>query len=121
MATRRANRVNELIREILSELILRQLKDPRHADIISITKVEASADFRSARVFISTLGDEAEKVETLQTLQRAAGFLRRELKSRVSLKTTPFLTFHRDDSIEKGALLLALMDEVGPPPNSASQ
>jgi len=115
MPSRRANRVNELIREVLSELILRQMKDRRHVEIVSITQVEISADFRSARVYVSTLGDEAEKVETLETLRRAAGFLRRELKPRLSLKTTPFLTFHRDDSIEEGAHLLSLLDEVGPP------
>ena len=120
MPSRRANRVNDLIREELSELIRRQLRDPRLAEVVSITQVEISADFRSARVFVSTLGEEEEKERTLEALRSAAGFLRRTLKPRLSLKTVPFLTFARDDSIEGGARLLALIDEAAPPPESPS-
>ena len=118
MPTRRANRVNDLLREELSDLILRQLRDPRLAVVVSITEVVTSPDFRSAKVHVSTLGDDAEKEQTLQALRSAAAFLRRSLKPRLAMKNVPFLTFHRDDSIEEGAHLSALIDEVNPPPES---
>ena len=119
MPSRRSQRVNELIRGEVSDLIQRELRDPRLAQVVSITRVVTSADFRSAKLFVSTLGDEVEKEQTLGALRASAGFLRRALKPRLSLKTVPFLTFHRDDSIEGGARLLALINEVVPPPSEA--
>ncbi len=110
---RRASRINELIREELSDLIRRQLRDPRIAEVVSITQVAISADLRSAKVYVSTFGEEEAKVKTLKALETAAGFLRRELKPRLAMKTIPTLQFVRDDSIENGARLLSIMNEVG--------
>lgn len=120
MPSRRASRVNDLLREELSDLIRRQLRDPRLAEVVSITQVDISADFRTAKVFVSTLGDEAEKEQTLQALRAAAGFLHRALKPRLSLRTVPFLTFIKDDSIEDAARMLALINEVVQPPATQS-
>ena len=115
MTNRRASRVNDLLREELSELIRREIRDPRLADIVSITRVAVSADLRTAKVFISTLGGEMEKRQTLQALRAAAGFLQRGLKPRISLKSTPILSFVQDDSIERGARLLTLINEFDLP------
>ena len=119
MPTRRTNRVNDLLREELSDLIQRQVKDPRLAVIVSITEVVTSPDFKSAKVYVSTFGDATDKDQTLRGLRSAAAFLRRALKPRLAMKNVPFLTFHQDDSIEEGAHLSTLIDQVTPPPETS--
>ncbi len=111
---RRIDRVNELLRSELSDLIARQIKDPRVAGVISVTEVIASTDLRSARVYISVMGRTAEQQSALDGIRSAASFLRRELRDRVNLKHTPHMTFHLDDSIEGGDRVLRLMDGLSP-------
>ena len=111
---RRIDRVNELLRSELSDLIARQIKDPRVAGVISVTEVIASTDLRSARVYISVMGRTAEQQSALDGIRSAASFLRRELRDRVNLKHTPHMTFHLDDSIEEGDRVLRLMDGLSP-------
>ena len=112
--SRRIDRVNELLRSEISSLIARQIKDPRVAGVISITEVIASSDLRSARVYVSVMGREAERQEALEGIRSAASFLRRELQGRVNLRHTPHLTFQLDDSIEEGDRVLRLMDGLSP-------
>ena len=114
MPSRRQSRVNDLLREVLSDLILREVKDPRLTAVTTITRVDVSPDLRSARVHVSILGDEELKQQTMQGMEAAASFLRRGLKSQINLRYIPFLKFVRDDSIENGARLLALIQESGP-------
>lgn len=111
---RRIDRVNELLRSEISFLIARQIKDPRVAGVISVTEVSASNDLRSARVFVSVMGQEAEQRAALEGIRSAASFLRRELRERVNLRHTPHLTFQLDDSIEEGDRVLRLMDGFSP-------
>jgi ribosome-binding factor A len=111
MSSRRQSRVNDLIREELSELIRREVRDPRLAEITSITEVAVSPDMLSARVYVSVLGDEEQKKQTIEGLQAAAVFLHHRLKDRLVMRYIPKLTFERDDSIEEGARLLSLMKE----------
>ncbi len=122
--TRRAERVNDLLREEISEIVLRELKDPRLGGLISITQVEASPDFRHARVFVSIMGTEDERTSSLKALTTATGFIRRELRTRLkSLRSVPEVEFRLDDSIERGARLSALIHQVAeelPPPEPAS-
>lgn len=122
--TRRAERVNDLLREEISEIVLRELKDPRLGGLISITQVEASPDFRHARVFVSVMGTEDERTSSLKALNAATGFIRRELRSRLkSLRSVPEIDFRLDDSIERGARLSALLHQVAeelPPPEAPS-
>ena len=120
MTSRRVRRVNDLIREEISDLLRREVRDPRLGEVVSITQVEVSADFRSAKVYVSSLGDDEERERTLEGLRAAAGFLRRSLKPRLSLKTVPFLTFYKDISIEGAARMLSLIDDAAPPPSSPS-
>jgi ribosome-binding factor A len=114
MGTRRIERVNELIREEISELIRREVKDPRLDSFISVTEVVTSPDLRHARVFVSIMGTEEEKQQVEKGLAAAAGFLRRELGERLTLRYTPELVFQLDDSIERGSRLLQLINEVAP-------
>ncbi len=108
----RIERVNSLVRHELSQLLQRQAKDPRLGDFIAVTEVFISADLKYAKVFVSRIGTEEEKRETLSVLSAASGFFRRELARRLKLRYTPELSFHWDDSIERGDHLLQLIDRV---------
>ncbi len=108
--TRRTERINDLLREEISDLISHQVKDPRLGGILSITQVLTSSDLRQAKVFVSVMGSDGKKREVLQGLASASGFLRRELKGRLTIRRIPELIFLRDDSIEHGARILRLIE-----------
>ena len=110
--TRRTERLNELIREEVSELIRRQIKDPRLSCFLTVTRVDTSADLSHARVFVSVMGSNEEKSNAMDGLNSASGFLYRELRERLSLRHTPRLVFCEDDSIKRGAEVLHLIKEV---------
>jgi ribosome-binding factor A len=113
MPFHRIERVNSLMRQEISELLQRECKDPRLSSPVTIIGVETAPDMRHAKVFVSRLvGSEDEKRETLEALASASGFLRRELAERLRLRHIPDLTFEWDDSIERGAHLLNLLDKV---------
>ena len=109
-------RVNSLIRQEISELLLREVKDPRLGTFVTVTAVDTSPDMRHAKVYVSRIGSEDDRKETMGVLASAAGFLRRELGSRVRLRRVPQLAFHWDDSIQRGDHLLQLIDSVVPAP-----
>jgi len=108
----RIERVNNLIRQEISQLLQRQVKDPRLGSFIAVTEVSTSPDLRYAKVFVSRMGSEEERQETLSGLMAAAGFFRNKLAKNLRLRRIPELSFHWDDSIERGAHLLQLIDEV---------
>lgn len=111
--SRRTSRVNDLLREELSALLLRGLKDPRLAHgLTTITEVQVSPDLRHAVVYVSHLGDEAEREEVLEGLRHSAPYLHRELVHRLAMRNVPELTFRFDPSIERGARLASLIHEV---------
>ena len=110
MATDRMRRVNGVIQEVLGESIATDLEDPR-IGFVTITAVETSPDLRSARVFVSVLGSEEEKDATLAALRSAHGVLQSAVASQTHLKRTPTLTFHYDDTPERGERLQRLLDE----------
>lgn len=101
-----------MLRQELSELLRRQVKDPRLASMISITEVSVASDLRYARVFVSSLGGVAEKDKILRSLSGASGFIRSELSKKLRLRYTPELEFFWDDSIEHGAHILELLDHI---------
>ena len=110
--TRRVQRLNNLMRNEISELLQRQAKDPRLGNFIAVTEVSITPDLRSAKIFVSHIGNEEQKQETMSALASASGFFRRELAQRIRLRHMPELTFQWDDSIERGAHLLDLIDQV---------
>lgn len=114
--SRRTERVNDLLREELSDLLLREIKDPRVAQgLVSITEVQVSPDLRHAVVYISHLGEESERAGVLEGLQHAARFLHNELVRRLKMRTVPEIVFRFDPSIERGARLASLIHEVSTP------
>src|SRR5436305_11871626 len=112
---RRMERVNHALREELSRLIQRELKDPRVAGLVSVTDVETASDLSQAKVYVSVLGEPEERAETLKTLAHAAGFFRSMLAERMSTRTVPQLDFRLDDSLERGDRILRLMREAESP------
>ena len=112
MSSRRIARLNDAFREEISDLLRRQIKDPRLSVFITVTHVEISADISHAKVYVSVMGTEEERQSALEGLQAASSFLRREISHRLSLRRTPELSFRRDDSMEQGARVLDLLDEV---------
>lgn len=110
--TRRVERVNSLIRQEISQLLQRQVKDPRLGSFVSVIEVDTSSDLKSAKVFVSCIGGEEKKEEILHVLVAASGFFRGELAKRLKLRHIPELDFQWDDSIERGAHILELIDRV---------
>jgi len=110
--TRRIERVNNLIRHEISELLQRQVKDPRLGNFVAVTEVSTSPDLKYAKIFVSCICSEGEKQKTLGALAAASGFLRNEMARRLRLRRIPELSFQWDDSIERGAHLQELIDKV---------
>ncbi len=107
----RSQRVVEQIHRELAEMIRLEVKDPR-VGFITISGVEITPDYAHAKVFFTSMTGEAEVPEILQGLRRASGFLRRELGRRMRIHTIPELHFHYDRSVEEGARLSRLIDDV---------
>jgi ribosome-binding factor A len=105
-------RVNESVRQVLSEGI-GQLKDPR-IGFVTITGVETSTDLRHARVYLSVLGAERKRAQTLAGLQAARSLLQAQLGRELRLKRTPQLAFEYDPSVERGVRMTKLIDELAP-------
>jgi ribosome-binding factor A len=109
MPTARMRRVNEAIREVLAAAIATELKDPR-IGFVTVTDVDTSPDLRTARVYVSVLGSAAERDETLAGLGSSHGFLQGKIASEMRIKRTPTLTFHYDESVDRGARISRLLD-----------
>ena len=110
--TGRMRRVNESIRQVLSEQVGR-LKDPR-IGFVTVTGVETSPDLRYARVFVSVLGAERKREETLAGLEAAHSVLQGALARELRMKRTPQLAFEYDPSVERGVRMTKLIDELAP-------
>lgn len=111
MVTRRQRRVSDLIQEEISDLLRRETKDPR-LEFVTITAVETSADLRHAHIYISVIGSEDKGQQALAGLKHAAGFLRRQLWARLSLRYIPQLTFYLDESLRQGDRIDQLLQEI---------
>ena len=112
--SRRSERTSKLIQREISALLEREVNDPRLSKFVSVTEVTLSSDLMHAKVYVSTLGSEMNKEELLAGFNKASGFLRKELAAHLRLRQMPELSFHYDDSIERGARLLELMSELAP-------
>ena len=117
--SRRTDRINGLLRQEISQLLSREIKDPRLNGVISITQVQTSSDLRNARVYLSVMGDSDAKKSALDGIQSAAAFLRRELRERLKMRYVPFLKFALDDSMENADAVLRIMDSIQPAPDLA--
>jgi ribosome-binding factor A len=110
--SRRIQRLNVQFREEISELIQTELRDPRLTSLVSITRVDVSPDLENADVHVSIMAEPPEKSASVQALNHAAPFLRKELLHRMRIRRIPQLKFHLDDSIAEAAHVLDLMKQV---------
>lgn len=110
MSYNRIDRISEEIKRELSE-VLRELKDPRAAAMVSILDVRATKDLRYAKVLVSILGNEDEQKSTMAALKSASGFVRRELGHRMALRQVPEIIFELSQSIEHGIHISRLIDQ----------
>jgi ribosome-binding factor A len=110
MGDGRMRRVDEAVREVLSDAIAKDLLDPR-VGFVTVTAVKTSPDLRHARVYVSVLGDDETRAETLVGLRSAHGFLQGRVAAELSLKHTPTLTFEYDESIDRGMRISRLIDD----------
>jgi ribosome-binding factor A len=107
----RLQRVNQLIREEISLLIQRELKDPR-LGFVTVTEVDVTKDLRSAKVYVSVLGSEVQLQASLQALESARGFMRNWLVPRLRMRTVPHFTFHPDRSMAHAAHIQTVLEEL---------
>jgi ribosome-binding factor A len=107
-------RVDEAVRAVLSDAIATQLQDPR-VGFVTVTGVKTSPDLRHARVYVSVLGGEHTREESLAGLRSAHGFLQGRIASELTLKHTPALTFEYDESVDRGMRIGELLDELDVP------
>ena len=103
-------RVNEVIRQVLGEVIATGLKDPR-IGFVTVTDVDTSPDLRTARVYVSVLGGESEREKALAGLRSSHGFLQGRIAAELRIKRTPTLTFHYDESVDRGVRISRLLDQ----------
>lgn len=108
----RIERVNALLRQEIGSVVADELKDPRISSIVSITRVETSRDLGFAKVYVSVLGSDQEKSDTLRALGSAAGFIHRSIRPNLRMRSVPHLAFYLDEAIEKGAEMVAFIDKV---------
>ncbi|HWN40683.1 MAG TPA: 30S ribosome-binding factor RbfA [Thermoanaerobaculia bacterium] len=109
--TRRTERVSDLLRAELSDLILREIKDPR-IRLVNLTGVEVTSDLRRAIVRVSALGDDAQREEAVEALRHARGFLRTELSRRLRTRVTPELIFELDRGAEHSQKISDLLESL---------
>ena len=113
MSSSRMRRVDEAVRAVLSDVITQELKDPR-VGFVTVTGVKTSPDLRHARVFVSVLGEDDVREDSLAGLRSAHGFLQRRIASELRLKHTPALDFVYDETLDRAIRLDALLDDREP-------
>jgi ribosome-binding factor A len=107
----RPTRVGEQMKKELGEIIGRKIQDPR-IGFVTVTDVEVTGDLQQAKVFISVLGDDEQKENTLKGLAKAKGFIRSEIGQRIRLRKTPEISFEFDESINYGNRIDTLLHEI---------
>ena len=111
MGRLRIERVQELIKQEIGNIILKDLKDPR-IGFATVTRVKMTPDMRSARVFVSLMGDEAAAANSWNGLSSSLGYIQREVGRRVRLRFTPTLSLERDDSLDQGIHIQKILNEI---------
>lgn len=112
MNIKRVNRISEEVRRVVSELIFNGLKDPRIGSMTTITRVDVTRDLRFAKIYVSVLGEEDVKLDTIKGLNSAKGFIRKEIGNRIELRYAPEPIFFLDESIENAIHMSKLIEEV---------
>lgn len=117
MGSTRNRRISEEIRKVVSDLLLRGLKDPRISKFTSVTDVKTTRDLRFTYIFISVYDPKANRAETVAALNRAKGFIRNEIGRSIDLRFTPEPIFKEDDSVDNAMHIQEILNKVSPSDN----
>lgn len=112
MPKQRTDRLNSLLKEVISDVIRREVRNPNVNALLTVTRVDITKDLHHAKVYVSVIGTEAEKTATLEALQTAAGFIAVTASKEVVLRYFPALTFKLDDSVDKHMRVEKLLGEI---------
>ena len=112
MATQRTDRLNSLLKEVISEVIRKDVRNPHVNELVTVTRVDISKHLHYAKVYVSVIGEPAVKAETITALQSAAGFIAVNSSKKVVLRYFPELTFKLDDSVDKHMRIATLLSEI---------
>ena len=112
MGNLRIERINSLLKEVISEVVLRNVKNPYVSSLVTITRVDVSKDLHHAKVYTSVIGSDEEKKKTIDALQSAAGFIAVQASKKVVLRYFPSLLFKLDSSVEKQAHIDSLLKKI---------
>jgi ribosome-binding factor A len=112
MSKNRVARLNSLLKEVLSEVIHREVKNPHVNRLVSVTSVDISSDLQHAKVYISAIGTDREKESTIKALQSAAGFIAISASKKVVMRYFPALLFKLDDSVDKQLRIDSLLNKI---------
>ncbi len=112
MAVQRTDRLNSLLKEVISEVIKRDVRNPHVGELLTVTRVDITKDLHYAKVYISVIGDAAQKAATLAALQSAAGFIAVQSSHKVVMRYFPELTFKLDDSVDKHMRIADLLHKI---------
>jgi len=113
----RLERINAIIKEVLSEIVLNDVKDPR-VGLVTIVGVRVAPDLSSAKVFFSVMGDEAQRALTTKVLRGASGYMRHVIADEIDVRTAPELHWKYDDSLDRAFRIAEILKETGTPPDA---
>ena len=105
-------RINGEVQKVLADVIRGEIKDPRIHPFTSVVAVEVAPDLKTCKAWISVLGDEKARIDTLAGLKRAEGFIKNKIAKTINLRNTPVITFVMDESIEYGVAMTKLIQDV---------
>lgn len=112
MVKQRVDRLNSLLKEVIAEVVMRDVHNPKVSTLVTIKKVDITKDLHHAKVYISLVGSESEKRQTLKALQSAAGFISTQAAKKVVMRYFPQLTFHLDDTLEDELRIHNLLEKI---------
>lgn len=118
MAKQRIDRLNSLLKEVITEVIRRDVHNPLVNEFVTVSRVDISKDLRHAKVYISMIGTETEKSSTIEALRSAAGFISVTASKKVVMRFFPSLTFRIDDTVDKHMRIEELLKEIRDKENS---
>lgn len=118
MTKQRTDRLNSLLKEVISEVIRDDVRNPHVAELFTVTRVDITKDLHYAKVYISVIGDEQKRKETIEALNSAAGFIAVNASKKVTMRYFPELTFKLDDSVDKHMRIQELLGEISEERNS---
>lgn len=112
MSKQRTDRLNSLLKEVISEVIRRDVRNPHVNELLTVTRVDITKDLHFAKVYVSVIGTAEQKAETLSALQTAAGFIAVQSAKKVVMRYFPSLTFKLDDSVDKHMRIEELLHQI---------